>query len=179
MKKLITVNLIFLTCMQLNCSFWDSITSVAHKVGDGLKTAGEATGDFFKNQVAGCSEVVGLGTAYGTATAALHTAKLAVSSAEIIGKKTALDSAQATLEGVEKTSTGVLTLANAIAKGLGEGFNITCIRFFGSIEELEFELNATILGKAVSVREKVDFSDVKSFVEKIFDALQDEVKKVF
>lgn len=200
MKKII-ISLVLLICIKINGSFWDSITDVVHKVtdgvksagetavgglktageatGGGLKTAGEAVGGFFQHQVSSCVELTGLEIAYAVANQALDTAKLAVNSAEIVGKKTALDNAQAALTDIEKTSEGILTLSNAIAKGLGEGLNITCIRFFGSIEELEFELNATILGKSVTVREKVDFSDGKSFVQKIFEALQDEIKKTF
>lgn len=157
--KAITIYILFLTFIPAYASIWDTFKKGAE-------------------QVTGCAEVVGLGTAYAAAQGALETAKLALNSAQIVGNKAGLESAQLVLKGAEQSSLGVLTLADAITKGLGSGFNITCVRFFGSIEKLEFELNAIILGKSVKIRESVNFNNVKSFAEKIFNKLKDEAAKI-
>lgn len=171
--------MLFLNFTSAYCNIFNSIVSGTLKAVDKISDiAGEAK-DFFKDQLPGCAEVVGLGTAYGSAKAALETASFAVKSAEIVGKKTALDSAQGVLEGAKQTSLGTLKLAELVGKGLGEGFNITCVRFLGSLDKLEFELNGIILEKTISIREAVDFDDIESFAKKIFNKLEDEVNKIF
>ena len=165
--------------MPTYCDIWSSILTKGIKAEGKISDAVGAATNFFQNQLPGCSKVVGLGAAYGTAQAALETASFAVSSAEVVGRKTALDGAEGVLEGVKQTSLGSLKALDAIGHALGEGANIKCIRFLGSIEQLEFELDAIILGKSINIREKLDVSDVTSFAEKIFNKLQDEVKKIF
>jgi hypothetical protein len=119
-----------------------------------------------------------LGTAWAASTGALQVAKGALEGSEVVGKKAAFESAKGFLDRAEKAAEGTLKLADIIAKGLEEGFNIKCFRFVGKIEELEFEMQARILGKDITIREKVDFSDVKSLAEKIVNILKDKVLKL-
>jgi len=179
MKKIIITYLLFLNCIPSHCDIWSSIISKGIQAGEKINDVVGDAKSFFQNQLPGCAEVVGLGTAYGTAKAALETANFAVDSAEVVGRKTALDGAKGVLEGAKQSSVGVLNLANAIAKGLDKAFNITCIKFYGSVEELEFEVRGIIAGKSIMIKEKVDVSDIESFAKKIFNILQNEAKKIF
>lgn len=186
MKKL-NLFLLILASRSLECNFfndaWDTVKDVSEKVAhtvedkakdiaNDIKNAGEDLGNLFKS----CGEVVALGTAYGSATAALKTAEISVKGTEVVGKKAALESANLALEGALQASKGTLDLANAIAAGLEKGFNIECFRFLGKITELEFELQAKLLGKSVNIHQKVDFKDAESLALKIFNELKSVIK---
>lgn len=196
MKKLVIL-VCSLICFQIMYpSILDDIKEGFEGFGHGVKDLGEKTfkglkgigekvieevkdlGETAINRIKGCAEVTELGTAWAASTGALQLAKGVLEGSEIVGKKAAFDAAKNFLDAAEKSAEATLKLADIMAKGLEEGFNIKCFRFVGKIEELEFEMQAKILGKDITIREKVDFNDVKSLAEKIINILKDKVLKL-
>ena len=91
----------------------------------------------------------------------------------------AFESAKGALKAAKESAKGVLTLADAFAKGLEKGFNIRCIRLFGGLTKIEFDLDATILGKDINIKSDLNFNDIEKFAEVIFNKLKDEIAKIF
>ncbi len=130
------------------------------------------------NRALSCAQVAAIGTTWAATAAGTPIAKGVLTAIEKGTEYTAFQSAKGALTSIEKSSNGILTLADIIAKGLKDGFNIKCVRVFGSGKELRFELIANLFGKEVNIEEKFEFKTVEEFAKKISDKVIDKLKDV-
>ena len=158
------LSIAFITIItSINANIFDDIGDAAKEVVDDIKDVGE--------QGAACVKFAALKASYETAKLALQTSKKALEATEVVTAKAAFESTKKTLEATKKASVGSLELTKYLAKEATEIFNIECVRFLGSPQNLIFELNAVIGKKNIKISEKVDFKNAEQFVEKIFNKL--------
>jgi len=155
----------------------NTIKDVSNQAISGIKSGAENI--FHGAEIAGqkfssCSQVVGLGTAWVSEKAGLETAKKTVALVQKGTEAWAFEKAKSALQAAKDSSKGTLSLAQAFAKGLNQGLNIKCIRFFGTPDKLEFELIATIFGKEYKIQETASFSNKEDFIKKIYELLKNK-----
>ena len=189
MKKLLITSLLLISSLTFNLQSldWgdigDAFKNAANKVGDAFKTAAEKVGEGFKiagEKIADCSKVVGLGTAWVSTKAssgvmeafqksseavAFESAKATLKAVQTGGEYVAFESAKGVLEATKKTVSGTLDFANTIQK------NIQCFRFLGTLDNVQLEFQANVLGKNIYIKEAFKAKNLDDLTNQIYNRI--------
>ncbi len=195
MKKLLITSLLLISSLTFNLQgldwgdIGDAFKNAADKVGDAFKTAAEKVGEGFKiagEKIADCSKVVGLGTAWVSTKAssgvmeafqksseavAFESAKATLKAVQTGGEYVAFESAKGVLEATKKTVSGTLDFANTIQKNIMGNIKIQCFRFLGTLDNVQLEFQANVLGKNIYIKEAFKAKNLDDLTNQIYNRI--------
>lgn len=158
----------------------DTVGHIAKQIGEGVVTAGKKIGEgvvIAGKKIVDCSKIVGLGVA----DTAMKAGAPIIEAVKKGTSAVAFESAKVALKAAKETTSGILDLTEKILKDITKNFQIKCVRFFGNFDDIQLELEGTVLGKKIELKEKLKVSSPEDLTNQVYKKILDafSIKDIF
>lgn len=147
----------------------DAIGHAAKKVGEGVVIAGK--------KIVDCTKIVGLGVA----DTAMKAGAPIIEAVKKGTSAVAFETAKGVLEAAKGATSGILDLTEKILEDITKNFQIKCVRFFGNFDDIQLELEGTVLGKKIELKDKLKVSSPEDLTNQVYKKILDafSIKDIF